>query len=73
MAKPIPYKRNLLRWCSGNLSAKMEIKIILSIPKITSKAIREISGINASIIYHKYAVKMMLKKRQLFISGKNDK
>ena len=51
MAKPSPQYLNLFLWLSGNLSDKMEMKITLSIPKMTSRSIKEINGIIASNIY----------------------
>ena len=50
MAKPSPQYLSLSLWLSGNLSDKMEMKITLSIPKITSKEINEIKGMIASSI-----------------------
>jgi hypothetical protein len=50
IANPIPQNRNLFLWLSGSLSARMEIKMMLSIPRITSSAINDNKGIKASII-----------------------
>jgi len=44
-ARPIPINLNRLRLSGGSLSAKMEIKIRLSTPKIISNAIKDINGI----------------------------
>lgn len=49
IANPIPQNRSLFLWLSGNLSAKIEMKIILSIPRITSRAMSDNKGMMASV------------------------
>ena len=50
MAKPNPQYLNLFLWLSGNLSERIEMKMTLSIPKITAQAIKEMNGMIASSI-----------------------
>jgi hypothetical protein len=40
----------LERWCSGSLLAAMEIKTMLSIPKIISKNVKVSNAIIASLV-----------------------
>ena len=49
IASPRPQYRSLSRFSGGSLSAKIDIKITLSIPRMTSKMMRVMSGTKNSI------------------------
>jgi hypothetical protein len=49
IASPRPQYRSLSRFSEGSLSAKIVIKITLSIPRMTSKMMRVMSGTKNSI------------------------
>src|SRR5512139_2570455 len=48
MAKPSPSTRPLFRWCWGSLPTRMEMKMMLSMPRTISSAVSVTSAIHAS-------------------------